>query len=434
MKVDVRKEAPSRAVLQVELPPETVSQGMDRALARLNQRLEIPGFRRGKAPKTLLERYVGKETLYEEAVKVLVPDAYTQAVQQSGVRPIAQPDIHVDPLEKGKPLRFVATVDLVPEVALGDYKAIRIRPADPVVTDADIDAAVEDLRARHGHLETAGERPAVRGDYVLVKVVEAGGVQNRFAAGKDYLVEVGGGAYPAELEAALPGAAAGSRGSVTLDGGAVLTYEIADVKRRVLPELTDEFAKAAAGVDTVHALRETLRTRMDGEAKERAQQQDEQAVVDALLGAAQIDLPASLVDHEVGHLLSDLAESLNRRGITLERSLQVQEKTEAQLRDELRPPAERRLRTQLALDEVARAEGLNPSQEEIDREVENVARGLQQDIARVREWLQQTGRLDALTAARRRQKALKYLVAVARGDPFGTPQGHPEPSRKGEHR
>ncbi len=416
MKVDVRREAPSRAVLAVELPPETVTQGVDRALARLNQRVEVPGFRRGKAPKTLLERHVGRDTVFEEALKILVPDAYTQAVRQSGVKPIAQPDIHVDPLEEGKPLRFVATVDLIPEVALSDYKTIRITPAPAVVTDADVNAAIEDLRARHGHLEGGVDRPAARGDYVLIRVVEATGAPDRFGAGKEYLVEVGGGAYPAELEEAVSGATVGSRRTVTLAGGAAVTYDVLDVKRRVLPEVTDEFAKTAAGVETVAALRDTVRVRMEGEAKDRARQQDEQAAVDALLAMARIDLPASLVDHEVLHLINDLTESLGRRGLTLERYLQAQEKTDAQLRDELRPPAERRLRTQLALDEIVRAEGLEPTQEEIDREVENVARGLQQDLARVREWLQQTGRLDALQAALRRQNALRALVAAARGE------------------
>lgn len=416
MRVDVRKEAPSRAILEVELPPESVSQGMDRALARLNQRVDIPGFRRGRAPKTLLERYVGKDTVVEEAVKLLVPDAYTQAVRQSGVRPIAQPDIKVDQVEEGKPLRFVATVDLVPEIRLGDYKAIRIQRTEPTVTDADVDTAVADLRARHARLESGGGRPADQGDYVLIRVVEVTGAQDRFIAGKEYLVEVGGGAYPAELESALAGAEAGRRGTATLGEGASVTYEVMDVKRRTLPDLTDEFAKTAAGVDSVQALRDMLRGRMQSEAQERAQQEDERKAVEALLAGTTMELPASLVDHELLHLIADLADSLGRRGITLERYLQTQEKTEEQLRAELRPAAEKRLRTQLALDELARTQGLQPSQEEIDREAENVARGSQQDVARVREWLAQSGRLDALTAALRRRKALAYLVATARGD------------------
>src|SRR2546430_9262355 len=175
MKVEVRKEAPSRAVLEVELPPETVSQGMERALEQLNRRVEIRGFRRGKAPKTLLERYVGKDAIYEEAVKLLVPDAYSQAIQQSGMHPIAQPEIQVQAVEEGKPLRFVATVDLVPDVRLGDYRAIRAERTPAAVTDADIDAAIEDLRAGHAQLGTLDDHPASSGYHEPTRISELGG-------------------------------------------------------------------------------------------------------------------------------------------------------------------------------------------------------------------------------------------------------------------
>jgi trigger factor len=413
----VRKEAPSRAVLEVELPPDLVSRGKERALARLNQRVRIPGFRPGKAPKTLLERHVGTDTVHEEAVNLLVPDAYTQAIREAGIRPIAQPEIRVDPLEDGKPLRFVATVDLVPDVKLGDYKALRITPGDPAVTDADMDAAIEDLRVRHARLESVGEGAAAGGDYALVRIAQLDGNAERFVVGKEYLVEVGGGAYPAEFESALVGKVRGQHDTIRLASGAAVTYDVVDVKRRILPDLTDEFAKTAGGGDSLEGLRATQRVRLQGDAEKRARQETEQRVVDALLQGTSIELPASLVDHEVLHLVADLADSLSRRGITLERYLQVQEKTEDQLRSELRPAAERRLRTQLALDEVARAEGLQPTREEIDREAENVARGSQQDSARVREWLDQGGRMDSLVAALRRRKALAALVAIARGDP-----------------
>ena len=432
MKVEVRREPPSRAVLEVELQAEEVSRGVDRALARLNQRVEIPGFRRGKAPKTMLQRFVGKDAVYEEAVKLLVPDAYTQALHEAGVTPIARPQIQVDPVEEGKPLRFVATVDLAPEVRLGDYRAIRIQLEEAAVTDADVDAAVEDLRARYAHLVTVGERPAASGDYVLIRTVEVTGTQERFLPGKESLVEIGGGTYPADIETALAGAVAGERRTVALSAQSAATVEVVDVKRREPPAVTDEFAKTAVGVATVQAMRETVRGRMQDEAQTRVRQDYEQKVVDALLETSSIELPMSLIEHEVGHLVADLAESLQRRGVTLARYLEATEKTDAQLREELRPSAERRLRMQLVLDEVARTEELQPSQEEIDREVENVARRLQQDAARAREWLSQQGRYDALISTLRRQKALASFVAIARGDPLDSTQGHPERSRKGE--
>jgi len=415
MKVEVKREARSRAILEIELPPETVSEGVAAALRRLNRRVAIPGFRRGRAPRTMLERYVGKETVLEEAVKALVPDAYARAVDQVGVTPITRPEITVDQVEEGKPLRIVAAVDLMPEVALGDYRGIRVPFQEPVVTDAEVDAAVEDLRSRHGHLVSAEGRAAQDGDFVLVRVVELSGPVERFARGKEYLVEVGGNSFPAEVEAALAGASAGTRREVRV-GEQAVTLEVVDVRRRELPEVTDEFARAAAGAPTVQALREQLRERLARDARDAALADHEQRVLEALLERATVDLPESMVEHEVEHMVADLADTLQKRGLTLERYYAATQKDEAALRREFRPVAERRLRAQLALEEVARAESLAPTQEEIDREVENVARRLQQDPARVREWLTETGRYDSLTGTLRRKAALAYLVALARGE------------------
>jgi len=415
MKVDVKRERGSRAVLEVEIPVDAVSQGVEAALRRLNQRVEIPGFRRGRAPRTMLERYVGRDAVLEEAVKALVPDAYARAVDQVGVTPITRPEIKVDTVEEGKPLRFVATVDLMPEVRLGDYQSIRIPFQQPRVTDADVDEAIADLRARHGHLVSAPGAAAARGDFVLVKVADLSGPVERFVKGKEYLIEVGGSAHPPEIEDALVGVMAGGR-PVIQSGEHTVTVDVLDVKRRELPELTDEFARSAGGVASVEALRDSLRSRLERESAERARTEYEQQVLEALLAGSEIDLPESMVEHEVEHMIADLTETLQRRGLTLQRYYEATQKTEAGLRDEFRPTAARRLRLQLAVEEVARAQQLSPTQEEIDREVENVARGLQQDPARVREWLVQTGRYDSLTGTLRRKAALAYLVNLARGE------------------
>ncbi len=413
MKVDVRREPGSKAVLEVEIPVETVSAGFDRAVRKLNGRVVVPGFRRGKAPRTLLERHLGREAILEEAVNQLVPDAYTKAVDQSGVTPIARPQIQVDDLEEGKPLRFTATVDLMPEVQLGDYRAIRLPYQAPLVSEADVDAAVEDLRGRQGHLVPA-DRPAEQGDFVLVRVLEQSGPVDRFSQGKEYLIEVGGGTYPAEVERTLIGATVGARPAVSL-GEHTVTFAVADVKRRELPVLDDDFAKELKAQD-VEELRRQLRERLEQEGTQAARDAYEEQAISALLEGTTIDLPASLVDHEVEHLVADLTEALQRRGMTFARYLEAAGKDEAAVREEFRPSAGRRLRTQLALDALARAEAVEPSPEEIDREVENVARRLQQDVPRVREWLSQTGRLTSLTGTLRRQKALAQLVTLARGE------------------
>ncbi|HEY3247322.1 MAG TPA: trigger factor [bacterium] len=423
MKVEVRREPQSRAVLEVELPSEEVTRSVEAAVKRLNQRVNVPGFRRGKAPRGLLERVVGKEAIYEEAVRLLVPDAYEHAVDQAGVTPIARPRIDVGEVEEGKPLRFTATVDLVPDVQLGDYAAARLPFEEPVVTDADVDRVIEDLRGRHAHLVSAPGKIIAEGDYALVRATAVTGTPDRFAAGKEYLMEVGAGAFPSEAETAVVGAQVGEQRTAVLDPDTSVTLEVADVKQRELPALDDEFARTAGNVATLDELRAALRGRAEADVRSRAAQDYEQKVVDAFIAGATIELPESLVVHEVEHLVADLTDTLQRRGLTLQRYLDATEKTEQQLRDEFRPAAERRLRTQLALDEIARREGLKPSQEEIDQEVENVARRLQQDVPRVREWLADGGRYENLLAAMRREKALSRLVALARSLPQPEPKG-----------
>jgi trigger factor len=416
VKVDVRREPGSKAVLEVEIPAETVAAGFDRAVRKVNNRVVVPGFRKGKAPRTMLERHVGRDTIVEEAINQLVPDAYSKALDQTGVHPIARPQIQVADLEhlnEDKPLRFTATVDLIPEVHLGDYRTIRVPYQAPEVTEADVDAAVEDLRSRHGHLVPT-DKPAGQGDFVLARAGELSGPVDRFAQGKEYLIEVGGGTYPADVEQALVGATVGNRPVVRL-GEQTVTFDVVDIKRRELPALDDEFAKEVKAQDLAD-LRRQQRARLEQERTQAAGGAHEEKVITALLDGAAIDLPASLVDHEVEHLVEDLTDALQRRGLTFPRYLDAAGKDEAAVREEFRPSAERRLRTQLALDEVARAESLEPAPEEIDREIENVARRLQQDLPRVREWLSQTGRLSSLTGTLRRQKALAHLVTLARGE------------------
>ncbi len=417
MKVEIRKAPPSRATLEVELPPEDVGRGLDRARVRLNQRVNVPGFRRGKAPHALLERVVGKDALYDEAINLLVPDAYAQAVEETGLKPYARPHIDVKPFEEGKPLQFTATVDLIPEVQLGDYRDIRIAAPEPKVEPGEVDAAIGDLRVRRARLIPITDRPAETGDFVLIKTSDVQGSLERLVAGKEYLVELGSGIFPSELEQALIGTGVGTTKTVSMEpAGTSVTVEVVDIKRRELPPLDDDFAKQVAGAASLEALQETLRTKLEGEATARAQRDYQQQVIDAILEKATIELPTSMVEHELNHLLSDLAESLERRGMTLTRYLDAAQKTQAQLADEFRPTAERRLRTQLSIEEVARREGLAPSQEEIDREVEKVGQGLQQDLPRVREWLAQEGRYEALVGTLRRQKALAYLVTKIRGE------------------
>ncbi len=414
MKVEWRREPPSRAVLEVEVPVEDVVREVRGAASRLARRYRVPGFRPGKAPRAVLERFIGRDELYGEAVESLVTNAYRQAVLEVGVIPVGRPEFDIAPLDEEKPLRFQATVDVLPDTDPGAYDEVRIPFEAPVVGDAEVDAAIEELRRRRGRLVSVSETPAAKGDFVLIRptVVEN---LDRFQPGREVLVEIGAGVFPAEVEAVLEGAAAGEERAASVGEGGRLVASVVDVKRRELPALDDAFARSLGDVSTLEDLRARLRERLVSDAEAAAHEEYEEKVLTAVIERATIELPASMVEHEIEHLTAELAESLQRRGYTLDRYLEGAGKDLAALRDEMRPRAERRLRVQYVLDEIARREGLVHTQEEIAAEEEKVAAGLKLESPRVTEWLNAGGRREAMISMLRRRKTVAMLVSRARG-------------------
>jgi trigger factor len=411
MKVEWKRERPSRAVLEVELPAEDVAREVGRAVARLARRVRVPGFRPGKAPRTVLERYIGREEVYGEAIEELVSSGYRQAVTEVGIVPVGRPEFDVPPLDEAKPLQFTARVDVSPEVDPGAYDTVRMAPVESAFAESEVDAAIEELRKRRSRLVSAADAKAAQGDFVLIRPTAVEGV-DRFQVGREVLIELGAGGFPEPVETALTGAAAGDERTATL-GESRLAATVVDVRRRELPALDDAFAKDV-GAESLADLRARLDERLRAEADARARETYEEQVIAAIVDQAGVDLPKSMIDHEVEHLIGDLAESLQRRGFTLDTYLQQSGKDAAGLQEEMRPRAERRLKVRLVLDEIARREGLVPTQEEITGEEEKVAEELKQDLARVREWLADEGRREGMIAILRRRKTIAALVERAR--------------------
>ncbi len=415
MKVAVRTEPGSRAVLEIEVPEDVVARAMDRAYAALVRQVNVPGFRRGKAPRAILERHVGTEAIREEALRRLIPEQYSEAVTQSGISPIASPSVDIQEAEDGKGLRLTATVDVYPEVTVPDYRTLHVdREAHPV-TDEDVDRAFDDLRARQGRLVTVAE-PAQRGDFVLVTVVAAPAGLERMQAGKELLVEVGGGLLPAEVEAALEGACAGEeRTAPVASGEGDVTVRVTDVRRKELPPLDDEFARKVSDQTTLAALRDGVRAQISREREERELSALQDRVVDAVLAQTTMELPESLVEHEIEHVLEDVSGRLQSRGMTLEAYLRSVNKDEAAFRAEVRPRAERRVRVRVLLEAVTEREGLTASEEEMADEVKKLAAELQQDVPNVEKWLDEGGRRDGMRAGLLRRKAVDTLVEAVAG-------------------
>jgi trigger factor len=421
LKVEVRREPGSRAVLEVEVPGERVNQAVDRALVRLGRRTTIPGFRRGRAPRVILERYLGQEAVYDAALEELIPEVLREAVEQAGIRPISRPQVNVEGMATGQPLRLRATVEVLPEVRLPDYRSLRIPRPAVTVGEEEVDRAIEAIRARFAQL-VPKEGPAEPGDFVLIRVEEAPAGEERYAPGKELLVELGAQGTPPELGEALRGAASGQTVEVAGNEGGRLRVSVVGVRRRELPPLDDAFAQEAGGQPTLEALRADVRARLEAQAERRAAEAHEEEVVRTVVEQAEVDLPESLVHAEVHDLLEDLARRVSQQGLTVERYLALGGKTMEQLHEEYRSVAQRRVRTRLVLDRIAEAEGLEPTEEELSEAVENLAQDLGQEVDRVRTWLREGDRMEALRVRLRRRKAIAFLVAVASGAHGSTPQ------------
>jgi trigger factor len=411
--LSVRREPGSTAVLEIEVPEDRVAKAVAQGVARVSQRARIPGFRPGRAPRPVVERYVGREAVYEEALERLLPEAYREAVRQAGLRPISRPTFEEARIEEGKPLRVVARVEVEPEVKLADYRALHLPFEEPRVGDEEVQRTLEALRARYAQL-LPKQGPAGRGDFVLVEVVEAPEGERRFTRGRELMLEVGGAETPEALSALLEGRSPGDQ--VEWEGEAgVVRFSVVEVRLRELPALDDSFAQTASDHQTLEELREELRARLQAQARAQARAEYEDRVLKAVVEGSQVELPESLVHAEVHELLDDLAEQLRRRGLTWERYLQLVGKTAEQVHEELRPQAESRVRTRLVLEAVADAEGLQPSEEEVDRAVQNLAEGSGRTAQEVRELLERTGGMRRLRASLRRRRAAAFLVEHASG-------------------
>lgn len=426
MKVlSVRREPGSTAVLEIEVPEDRVAKAVAQGVARVSQRARIPGFRPGKAPRAVVERYVGREAVYEEALERLLPEAYREAVQQSGIRPISRPRFEDARIEEGKPLRVVARVEVEPEVRLGPYRDLRIPFEEPQVAEEEVQRTLEALRARYSQL-LPKQGPAQRGDFVLVRVLEAPEGEGRFTQGRELMLEVGGGETPESLSAQLEGKATGEELVWEGEAGPV-RFSVLEVRLRELPALDDAFAQTVSDHQTLAELREDVRRRLWADATARARAEYEGKVVQAVVEASEVELPESLVHAEVHHLLDDWGDHLRQRGLTWERYLQLVGKTAEQVHDELRPQAEARVRTRLVLDAVADAEGLQPTEEEVGQAVQNLAEETGRTPEEVRELLERTGGMERLRASLRRRRAVAYLLERASGGTVAT-----QPAEEGE--
>jgi trigger factor len=382
MNVTVTPAPKSSITVRVELPAEKLDAAILEAVRHLSQRTRIAGFRPGKAPRVVVERVVGREAVLDEAMDHVVQRAYRDALIQHDILPLTQGELNVEQGEEGKPVIFTATVQVRPEVTIGDYRNFNFKPEIDVIDDEKVDKVIEELRDQNANLAPVEDRGAKNGDYAVIGYTGTrdgvpfdGGTAERMPLilGEERLIP----GFEANVVGLKPGESTAfditfpdDYPEATLAGKpARFEVELKELREKIAPEANDEFAQSLGSFEDLKALRAEVKQRLERNALDRARHEFADKIIDYATNNATLELPDVLVEQEVEIMHDELRGSLARQGIEEASYLKVTGKTEADLHSDMRPGAEKRVKTLLVLSKVAEAEGLEIDDSEVDAEV-----------------------------------------------------------------
>ncbi|GAC90765.1 trigger factor [Anoxybacillus flavithermus NBRC 109594] len=411
----------NQGVLTVEVDAEKVNEGLDEAFKKVVKKVQIPGFRKGKIPRSLFEKRFGVESLYADALDILLPEAYAKAVEETGIEPVDRPEIDVEQMEKGKSLIFTAKVTVKPEVTLGQYKGLEVEKLDDTVTDEDVEQELKRLQERHAELVVKEEGTVENGDTVVIDF--EGFVDGEaFEGGKaeNYSLVIGSGTFIPGFEEQLIGMAAGEEKDIEVTfpeeyhaeqlagKPAVFKIKLHEIKTKQLPALDDEFAKDVdEEVETLDALKEKIKERLTNEKKEEAEAALRDAVVQKATENAQMDIPEVMVKNETDRMIREFEQRLQMQGLNLDLYYQFSGQDEAALREQMKEEAEKRVRVTLTLEAIVKAENIDVTEEEVEKELQEMANLYNLSVDKLKELL---GTLDGLKEDLKMRKAIDFLV------------------------
>jgi len=417
----------NQGVLTVEVDASQVDAALDQAFKKVVQKVQVPGFRKGKVPRKMFEARFGVESLYQDALDILLPNAYGQAVREAGIEPVDRPEVDVSQMEQGKNLIFKATVTVKPEVKLGDYKNLSIEEKEFTVTEESVDAELTRMQERHAELVAVEEGAAQNSD---MAVIDFEGFQDGvpFEGGKaeDYSLELGSGTFIAGFEEQIVGMNVGEEKEVTVTfpeeyhspnlagKEAVFKVKLNSLKRKNLPVLDDEFAKDVSEFDTLEELKADTKKKLEEKtAQEKDQYVREQLVLKAAENA-EIELPVVMVEHELDQMVSEFGQRLQYQGMTLELYYQFSGMDESQLRDQLRADATSRVRTSLTLEAIGKAENIEATEEDVTEELNKLAGVYGRPADELRKIFSAQDGMAALYRDVQTRKTVDFLVAESK--------------------
>ncbi|EMR05179.1 Trigger factor [Bhargavaea cecembensis DSE10] len=425
MAVNWEKQEGNQGILTFEVPAETFNKGLDQAFKKVVKQVNVPGFRKGKVPRKIFEQMFGVESLYQDAIDAVLPEAYTHAIDEAGISPVAQPEIDVEEIEKDQPVVFKANVTVKPEVKLGEYKGLEVERQDTAVTDEEIEEQLNDRRQGNAEFVIKEDEPAAEGDTVVIDF-EGFTDGEAFEGGKaeGYELELGSGNFIPGFEEQLVGVKSGDSKDVEVSfpeeyhaaelAGKPATFKVTvhEVKSRELPELNDEFAKEVdSEVESLDELRNKLKEQTAQEKQDASEAALRDELVEQAAKNADIEIPEVMVESEVDRMVQEFGQRLQQQGMTLDLYYQFSGQDEAALRAQMKEDAETRVRVSLVLEAIAEAEGVTVSEEDIQEELQTMSGQFNMDTEQIKQIL---GGTEMLENDIRFKKTIEFLVENAK--------------------
>lgn len=426
MSVQVEKLEKGMAKLTIEVPAEELEKALQEAYLKNKNKISVPGFRKGKVPRQMIEKMYGPAIFYEDAANALIPDAYEKALDECEEDIVSSPEIDVDQIEKGKPFIFTAVVALKPEVKLGKYKGVKVDKADTEVTDEEVAAEINRERENNARNIEVTDRPVKDGDMTVIDFEGfVDGVAFDGGKGENYPLTIGSGAFIPGFEEQLVGAEIGKEVEVNvtfpedyqaeeLKGKAALfKCTVKEIKEKELPELDDEFASEISEFDTLDEYKADVKAKLTEKKVKDAKDAKEAAVIDEIVKDSEMEIPDAMLQTQQRQMVDEFAQQIQMQGLPLDQYFQFAGTTYDKMVEQVKPQAEKRIKSRLVLEAIAAAEKIEATDEDFEEEIKAMAEAYQMEPDKVKELLPEksTVQIKQDIAVR---KAAEFAVANAK--------------------
>lgn len=400
MSVQVEKLENSMAKLTIEASADELEKALQNAYLKNKNKISIPGFRKGKVPRQMIEKMYGPAIFYEDAANEIIPEAYEKAVEECGEDIVSSPEIDVTQIEKGKPFIFTALVALKPEIKLGKYKGVKVDKADVTVTDEEVDAEINKERENNARNIEVTDRAVKDGDMTVLDFEGfVDGVAFEGGKGENYPLTIGSGAFIPGFEEQLVGAEIGKEVEVNVTfpedyqaeelKGKAATFKctVKEIKEKELPELDDEFASEVSEFETLAEYKADVKTKLSEKKEKEAKDAKEAAVIEAIVNDSEMEIPEAMLKTQQKQMVDEFAQRIQMQGLSIDQYFQFTGTTYDKMIEQVKPQAEKRIKSRLVLEAVVKSENIATSDEDYEEELKTMAEAYQMEVEKVKELL-----------------------------------------------